>query len=771
MSDHFFAVVALIAAISSLLSSSWCLAQEDGGAPTRGGERSLGWNVPLEPQTGLLDSNGTGKAKYIKKVIWVDEIEAVTGEDVSVTPRVSDLRSALGDKLLGALAGGQLARAESAPGDAITLSRDVLPLLLQDASPDDDGGQQGIGIGPAVVGDPKGSSPSYGVTNAQLKTLDLEDLLRRKQREQQGEADLSSHLSYASASTTKSYEEHRPSFAFDGDVSTVWMSRPWTAEEGKPQWIEYSFQEPRPVRGYSLSSYPASPPPRGSSEGEDGQVNLAALGGAVFGGPTSWALKCSENGLDWTVLHSRKGAQPWIPGERRQVQIPRDKSRRLWNYCRVYVYEVPKRPDGKMQTAIGEITFQPPLVSEAARGPQDLQKVTSIRIPVEGKRTKSAEMARGAAKLRAMPQRALVQVPKKVCSFPFVHNGAPQHACISFQDQDWCKTREDEWLVCDGQQGAGGSGSQNSVRRQSRADPLDQVEARPLLAPAGEAQTRRYNIEARQCKFPFLHFGSLHNDCVSFQGQRWCKDHGDRWLTCPDSQAGGRVPEATAGDSGGKDWVLSLKALRTDQSPDLNVLEMKPQGGPEDGGAVEYEVCKIVNSPDFKLYIPPRYTRLPLGDDEAARVKLPQGFAFPFYGKEYEEMFVGSNGYITFDVADTNFLPSEESHSQKKRISVLFADIDASQSGEVQFADLKTAVAVTWSNVTLSDDASGNVPGQTFQTILFQDGTIWMGYQQASQTNNTIIGLSSGSQGYSEAPGAGRTSLASIPSCNRKQMP
>jgi hypothetical protein len=44
---------------------------------------------------------------------------------------------------------------------------------------------------------------------------------------------------------------------------------------------------------------------------------------------------------------------------------------------------------------------------------------------------------------------------------------------------------------------------------------------------------------------------------------------------------------------------------------------------------------------------------LSLSDDSFAAVSLD--FAFPFFGTRYNEMFVGSNGFITFGSGDSNF--------------------------------------------------------------------------------------------------------------------
>jgi hypothetical protein len=793
----------------------------------------------MEPQAGLLSHNTTDKAKYMKEIIWIDDGQSVADEDVSVNPSVASLRESLSNTLMNALAKNELVdgvrepsamtvqqyagSSESYPTStsAITLSRDIIPILLQRSA------RYGRGSPRRVEG------MSGPTTTA--SPLFLEDLVREKQREQ---SELKPEpMSYASASSTQSYQDSRPSFAFDGNPNTLWVSRPWNnnSNNNKPQWIEYSFDEPQTIGEYSLASYPSLEMNMARSKST---LSLSSLGEAVFGGPTGWTLTCSKDGVDWVDLHDVRLSQPWVPGERRSFSV-REQS--WWNYCRVYVHAVPKRSDGSMQVALSEVTFSAPSTSSSThesipsefghppqqqrndddgiyyhhtsggygtmRGIRDYEEEEAEIIPSEfqgwWKDSDSygitqrnffvdEESGRG---IVTTPRSALPLVTEEYravahqhqatqgdgCVFPFMHNNILQYNCIPFQEAHWCKSRENDWLVCHDNKNNAKSLLQEEEERQSQSMParsqssyLESSNERSLSLPL--PAKKEYTVARRQCKFPFLHFGSLHNECVMFQDEFWCKDHQDRWLHCRegDNQYGSSGEELgeelSAADSGNKDWFISLANSENtmEEIQSLNVIEMKPKttsssSENDDGDGIEYEVCKTSGSSDFELYIPPRYTRLPLGDDEAANVKLPDGFAFPFYGKNYDNIYVGSNGYITLGLADTNYLPTEESHLQKKRISVFFSDVDTSEGGEVQFADLNTAVAITWKNVTIQDPNSHeNIPQQTFQTILFEDGTIWMGFQQV-RTNSSIIGLSSGAQGLAQVEAV--TSLGSLQDC------
>ena len=714
-------------------------------ARAQGDDEGVGWNVPSSPQAGLLGSRaGAGKTapKYVKEIIWMDDPDPVvsgggeTGYGPSSTSATTTGRRPSGSaSLLRALESNELAdggvSAEafssksllyqpSGAEGTITLSRDVIPLLLQTAKPEG--------------------------ANAESVPASVEDLLTR--REQERREWKPEPVSYASASSTESWEHHRPSFAFDDNPDTVWVSRPWTSDEDKPQWIEYSFDAPRRITSYSLASFPAVRAGRDAPKSAP-EATLSRLGGAVFGGPTAWAFKCSKDGIDWFDLHNEAKAQPWLPGEKRAFNL---KSQYWWNYCRIYVLDVPKRADGSMQAALSEVTFGSSAPAQAlAENPRQ---------------TKSfGKLATTGVALRTTPERTFVPKASQ-CAFPFVHNGVQHNKCIPFQDQRWCKSRSEQWVVCSGEMETerdGGGPEQGMAQTQSKGShvvglhqmPTMETLPRNLSPGRGETGTQVAEPQLRQCKFPFLHFGALHYSCVTFQGRDWCKDQHQRWLTCKGGEdttpfvGTNKRPAPTAASvNTGQDLYLSFDDQGDVAQATLNVLEMKPRQGNEAGAdAIGYDLCKITDTADFKLYVPSEHTTLPLGDDEAARIQLPDKFAFPFFGEEYGEIFVGSNGYVTFDAPDTNFMASEDAHLSRKRISVLFGDLDPSDGGEVQFADLNTAVAITWSNVTLNQNDQGHqrrIPGQTFQTILFEDGTIWMGFQEYHQSNSTVIGLSSG---------------------------
>jgi len=672
-----------------------------------------GWTMPTEPQEVV--PNSESMKKYAKKIIWVDEAEPEADANEESPLDLTSLRYSLAESMLNTL------------DRATDIDAFALPIA-------------------------KGREQSTSLHEGHY----FEDALVKKNVEE-----TLLDISHASASSSESYES-RPDLAFDSNMDTVWVSKPWHPDDRRPQWIEYAFDKPVALNRYSLASYSALDQERQESAKQ--HLSMSRLGGAVFGGPTAWILKCSQEGITWKELHNVRQSQPWIPGEVRQYVIADDTP---WNYCRVEIHSVPARPDGNMQVALSEITF-----TEA-----DPTRIQPTRIALSNNDEFRASMP---------TQIQSDAAGNDECSFPFMHADTLRYECIPFQGKSWCKDRKDSWLVCK----AGSTGGSSVAQDVSMVTKTDAGGLRSLdrVTPKdGILDFQYYDDGAmnRQCQFPFLHFGALHDACVPFQGKNWCKDQQEKWLVCSGNEgSAASVPTQSEQQSasnavGGEDWYIEFTKRNTMNST-FNVLELKPTaasasaavgGGP---AGIKYEVCKTTGLDDFELYLPSRYTNLPLGDDDAAHVALPENFTFPFYGQTYEDIFVGANGYITFDEADTNYMPDEESHFGKRRISALFTDVDTSRGGEVHFANLGNAVVVTWTGVTLREpqstnngDASSMAASPTqqplsFQVILFKDGTIWMGYEDV-QSSSAVVGLSTGQQ--SKTSGRSKLDVATIKEC------
>ena len=130
-----------------------------------------------------------------------------------------------------------------------------------------------------------------------------------------------------------------------------------------------------------------------------------------------------------------------------------------------------------------------------------------------------------------------------------------------------------------------------------------------------------------------------------------------------------------------------------------------------------------------------------LGDDDSREFTLP--FAFPFYGATYRQVFLNSDGNLTFTAAES----ASTSRSLGRmtggppRIAPLFDDLDPSQpgGGVIFFADA-SRVVFTW----LVVPEYGPGAPQTFQVRLYVDGSIQFSYSGVSPTS-AVVGIAPGS--------------------------
>src|SRR5690242_1556598 len=110
-------------------------------------------------------------------------------------------------------------------------------------------------------------------------------------------------------------------------------------------------------------------------------------------------------------------------------------------------------------------------------------------------------------------------------------------------------------------------------------------------------------------------------------------------------------------------------------------------------------------------------TFLKLGDDDSQAVALP--FAFPYFGKSYQQLFVNSDGNVTFTAGDA--ASTDRSFGRfiggVPRIAALFTDLDPTQAptrrGILVSLEARRVV-VSWTGVPLYSQF-GNGRQQTFQ--------------------------------------------------------
>jgi subtilisin family serine protease len=131
-------------------------------------------------------------------------------------------------------------------------------------------------------------------------------------------------------------------------------------------------------------------------------------------------------------------------------------------------------------------------------------------------------------------------------------------------------------------------------------------------------------------------------------------------------------------------------------------------------------------------------TLLSLKDDSARAISLVNPVYF--YGTAYTKLYIGSNGYITFDIADTEYRSSPAYHFGRKRLSVFFQDLDPTLRGQVYWKEFSDRVAVSWLNIALYNSSTA---ASTFQAELYHDGKIRLSWLKVSSAN-PIVGFSQG---------------------------
>lgn len=112
---------------------------------------------------------------------------------------------------------------------------------------------------------------------------------------------------------------------------------------------------------------------------------------------------------------------------------------------------------------------------------------------------------------------------------------------------------------------------------------------------------------------------------------------------------------------------------------------------------------------------------------------LPLSFSFPFYGTEYDSIYVGSNGYITLGSGSTQYVnyPIPSSSNPANLIAGFFDDLYPATGGNIYFKDNGNEAIVQFTEVR-PYSGSGYV---TFQMILSPSGSITFQYKTA--THNT----------------------------------
>lgn len=147
---------------------------------------------------------------------------------------------------------------------------------------------------------------------------------------------------------------------------------------------------------------------------------------------------------------------------------------------------------------------------------------------------------------------------------------------------------------------------------------------------------------------------------------------------------------------------------------------------------------------------------LQLSDEDSKKVEIE--FDFPFFGEEYTEVFVNSDGNLTFGKGDAASRARDLQRflGESPRIGVLYTDLNPFDpfpfdpfggGGETPTVEVKQSskqVTVTWFNVeAFSEQFFGSVASLTMQVVLFDTGVIDIVFEK-SDVRTGIVGVSPG---------------------------
>jgi len=208
----------------------------------------------------------------------------------------------------------------------------------------------------------------------------------------------------------------------------------------------------------------------------------------------------------------------------------------------------------------------------------------------------------------------------------------------------------------------------------------------------------------------------------------------------PPTLSGGVAPGATGslpltiGNTGdrGLNWSVGVQNL----SPPVAADHAAASGGPDTYGYT-WDDSDEPGGPAYSwVDITGTGTALGLGDDgSSGAIALP--FSFDFYGVAKTSIYVGSNGYLQFGGAATNWTndPIPSTNAPDDIVCPFWDDLDPSAAGEIYYRSEASRFVVSWVGVPRFGE--GGAFGNTFQAILYSDGSILFQYQTMGASSLT----------------------------------
>lgn len=214
-----------------------------------------------------------------------------------------------------------------------------------------------------------------------------------------------------------------------------------------------------------------------------------------------------------------------------------------------------------------------------------------------------------------------------------------------------------------------------------------------------------------------LHLAALH---------RYWSDAGLRASAPSDARA-------AASEDGDADQVAILED-RGDLVVSRNPFDL-------DGASVRLAPNRAGGYDPVRLALPlePPGASLGMANDDARAVDLP--FAFPFYGRRFTQVFVHSDGALTFGAPDreTGERGMGRFLTGPPRIAVFFTDLDPARGGSVSARVAADRAVFRWDAVP----GGGQINRNSFQATLLASGEVDLVYGEM-QSREAVVGVSPG---------------------------
>ena len=126
--------------------------------------------------------------------------------------------------------------------------------------------------------------------------------------------------------------------------------------------------------------------------------------------------------------------------------------------------------------------------------------------------------------------------------------------------------------------------------------------------------------------------------------------------------------------------------------------------------------------------------------DEGISDPIPIGFDFKFYGTPYNQIYVSSNGFLTFSSFSSNTYTNSQipdASIPNNIIAAFWDDLDGSSQGAVYYLQDGNKFIIQFNNWQ-HYPSTGSV---TFQVVLFSTGKITIYYNSLTEVNSSTTGI------------------------------